>query len=67
MAADIDDLVQLPTYRPAPVYEIRKKRQPSTKRRTTTLLDRLVAEAGVDRVVIDLVALERDLDQLRGE
>jgi hypothetical protein len=65
--AAIDELVELPAYRPAPVYEPRAKRDLRVKKRAATLLDRLVAEAGVDHVVIDIAALERDLDTLRAK
>ena len=59
-----DDLVELPKYAPAAEYlDPRDRPKPRAKR--LTLLDRLVSTARVDRVTIDLVALERDLDALR--
>jgi hypothetical protein len=64
----IEDLVELPTYRPAPVYEVSTRRTPPPVRaKRATLLDRLVTNAGVDHVTIDVAALERDLDTLRAE
>ncbi len=64
----IEGLVELPTYRPAPVYEVATRRKPVPVRaKRATLLDRLVAAAGVDHVTIDLAALERDIDSLRAE
>jgi hypothetical protein len=65
MTMDIDALVELPTYRPAPAYEATTRPTPPSRSRRLTLLDRLVAQAGVDRVVIDVAALERDIDSLR--
>lgn len=59
-----DDLVELPTYAPAAEYRDPRDR-PKPRAKRTTLLDRLVSTARVDRVTIDLVALERDLDALR--
>jgi hypothetical protein len=64
----VEGLVELPTYRPAPVYEMRGRRTPPPVRaKRATLLDRLVARAGVDHVTIDLAALERDLAALRAD
>jgi hypothetical protein len=61
-----EGLVELPTYRPAPVYDVSRRRTPLPVRaKRATLLDRLVTSAGVDHVAIDLTALERDLDSLR--
>lgn len=62
---DLDALVELPTFRPAPAYEPRGRRSSPAPKRRATLLDRLVSTAGVDHVTIDLTALERDLDALR--
>lgn len=62
----VEGLVELPAYRPAPVYEVQGRRTPPRVRaKRATLLDRLVASAGVDHVTIDLAALERELDSLR--
>ena len=61
----IEDLVELPSYAPPAAYRDRKatERRPAAKR--ATLLDRLVSTARVDRVTVDLAALEADLDALR--
>jgi hypothetical protein len=61
----IDALVELPKYAPAPPYEMRSRKKPPPTKKRTTLLDRLVSTAGVDKVTIDLTALEADLDSLR--
>jgi hypothetical protein len=61
----IDALVELPKYAPAEPYEARSRKTPLPTKKRITLLDRLVSTAGVDKVTIDLTALEADLDSLR--
>lgn len=63
----IDDLVELPNYAPAPAYDDTQRARPHPRPKRSTLLDRLVSTAGVDRVEIDLTALEADLDSLRAD
>lgn len=64
---DLDGLVELPTYRPAPVYDATHRKPVVPKGKRVTLLDRLVSTAGVDEVSIDLPALEADIDRLRAD
>ena len=53
-----EGLVELPTYAPAPLIDIRERRAAPARAKRVTLLDRLVTTAGVDRVAIDLTALD---------